>query len=233
MKTILVTGANRGLGLELAKQYLEAGNRVYATCRDVGAAAGLRSLADSFPETAVVCPLAVDDMDTVEALGTFLKAKQVEIDLLINNAGVGGDAFYGEPTVESMMMIYRVNTVGPLMVTRALYPCMKKGAGAIVVNMSSLLGSLEHKFILEKGGYGYSASKAALNMVTRQMALDYKADGVAAIALSPGWVRTDMGGEDAVLSPEEAMAGLTSKIETVTLEETGTFWHYDGTQLPW
>lgn len=233
MKTILVTGANRGLGFEFVLQFLEAGHKVYATCREPKEAEALQSLATEWRGQLVFLRLVVDDESSLEELAGFLANEAAHFDLIINNAGVGGDAFGGEPTVDEMMGVYRVNTVSPLMVTRAVYPYVKKGTGAVIANMSSLLGSLEHKFILEKGGYAYSASKAALNMVTRQMALDYSVDGVIAIALSPGWVKTDMGGDEAPLTPRESIAGMIRVIEKVTSADNGTFWHFDESPLPW
>lgn len=233
MKTVLITGANRGLGLEWVKQYLADGNQVVATCRVPSKAEALGELKASYGEELLLCPLEVDSPESIQRASEWIAENGLSLDILINNAGVGGDLFSGGPDWETMESIYKVNTVSPLMVTRAFYPFLRKGSGSIVAQMSSLLGSIGHKPNLPKGGYAYSCSKAALNMVTQLMSLEYAKDKVIVLALSPGWVRTDMGGEEAPLTASESIEGLRSVLGSASFSQTGSYWHYDGTELPW
>jgi NAD(P)-dependent dehydrogenase (short-subunit alcohol dehydrogenase family) len=223
-RTVVVTGANRGLGLEFARQFTAAGANVIGTARDPGAAAELAATG------ARILPLDVASDESVAAFARALGDAPVH--LLINNAGVSGRALVDQVDhVELVRRIFEVNTLGPMRVTDALLPNLLAAGGATIVNMSSRLGSLGEN---TSGGYhGYRESKAALNMYTRSLAAEQRDKGILAIAVSPGWVRTDMGGPDAPLAPEESIGGLREVIEGLGAEHSGLFLDHDGTVLDW
>jgi len=223
-KVVVVTGANRGLGLELAKQFAVAGADVVGTAREPEAATELAALGVR------ILQLDVSDDASVAAFAKALGDSPIH--LLINNAGMSGRSLIDEVThVELVRRIFDVNTLGPMRVTDALLPNLIAADGAFIVNMSSRLGSLTEN---TSGGYhGYRESKAALNMYSRSLAADHRDEGIIAIAVSPGWVRTDMGGPEAPLSPEESISGLRSVIEGLSPESSGKFLNHDGTELEW
>lgn len=223
-KTVVITGANRGLGLEFAKQYREAGADVIGTARKSKEATELAATG------ARVLQLDVSDDESVAA---FAKAiGDAPVHLLINNAGTSGVSMEGKASrAEITRAIHDVNTLGPIRVTEALLANLEAAKGATVVNISSRLGSTTNN---TSGGYfGYRESKAALNMYSRSVAFENRDKGIIAIAVSPGWVRTDMGGPDADLSPEESIGGLRKVIEGLTDKDTGKFINHDGTELAW
>lgn len=223
-RTVLVTGANRGLGLEFARQYREAGWQVIGTARNPDAADELKALGVR------VMPLDVASQDSVDSLAAALGGEP--IDLLINNAGifprVGKIA---EIDFEDYQRTLEVNTVGPVRVTRALLPNLRQGKLKIIAGLSSNLGSIAEN---ERGNfYGYRESKAALNMFTKTLAAELGSDGFICIVLTPGWVQTDMGGPNAPLQPADSIAGMKAVLDKLTPADNGTFWSYDGSQMPW
>lgn len=224
LKTVLVTGANRGLGLEFARQYAAEGWQVIGTARDPQDAAELEATG------AEVLQLDVADADSVAALAAALEGRP--IDLLINNAGIF-------PRVSSLAEVdfadvertYAVNTIGPMRVTKSLLPNLRLGEGKKIVSITSGLGSISDN----TGGnfYGYRGSKAALNMFTRTLAAELRDEGFSCVVISPGWVRTDMGGPNANLSPAESVAGMRKVIESLGPEDSGTYRNWDGGTLDW
>ena len=221
---VLITGANRGLGLEFARQYSEAGWHVIGTARKPDTATDLRNTGAS------VVRLDVTDGDSVARLAAKLEGQT--IDLLINNAGVlDRNATLSEADMDTVEWILEVNTVGPMRVTQALLPNLSAGSRKTVINISSGLGSLTRN---ESGGlYGYRESKAALNMFTLSLANELRDQGFIVVAMNPGWVQTDMGGENAALKPEQSVSGVRSVIESLTPEDSGTFRIYSGGQETW
>ncbi len=225
-KTVLITGANRGLGLEFAKQYAEAGWHVIGTARTPSEADELKAL------DVEVRQLDVADPDSITRLARELGDRP--IDLLINNAGIFprastlGEVDFDDVDVERT---YAVNTIGPMRVTRALLPNLERGSARRIVSITSGLGSIENN--TSGRFYGYRESKAALNMFTRSLAAEFRDEGFICIVLSPGWVQTDMGGPDATLTPEQSIAGMRAVIDELTPADTGTYWNHDGTKLPW
>ena len=222
MPTILITGVNRGLGLEFVRQYAAEGWRVLGTVRDP-----LKGKAASDAGAEIyVCDLA--DPRQIARLGAALAA--TGIDLVLANAGIYGEnqdfgAVDGEKWVETL----RVNALGPLKLAEAVAPRL---VGAkVFAAISSKMGSIAEN---SSGGcYAYRASKAALNAVIKSLALDLAAQGVIAVALSPGWVRTDMGGPSAPLDAPEAVAGLRRVLAGLGPEDSGSFLHWDGSPVPW
>lgn len=223
-KTVLVTGANRGLGLEFARQYQAAGWRVIATARAPEAAIELQALGVR------VLQLDVADAGSVQRLASSIEGQP--IDLLINNAGIFPRvSTLDETDFEDVARILAVNTIGPMRVTRAVLPNLRLAETRQIVSITSGLGSITNN---DSGRYyGYRESKAALNMFTRSLAVELKNDGFTCIVMSPGWVRTDMGGPNAQLSPEESIAGMRAVIDRLQPTDSGTFWNHDGQQLPW
>jgi len=224
-KTVLITGANRGLGLEFARQYAEAGWKVIGTARKPAEATDLAELGVR------VMQLDVSDAESVAKLAAVLEDQP--IDLLINNAGMANRDGMDFETLgfDGIERVLAVNTIGPMRVTRALLPNLRAGDGKQIVHISSGLGSIEEN--TDGGFYGYRESKAALNMFNRSLAWNYKDEGFTCVVVSPGWVRTDMGGPEANLSPEESITGMRKVIAGLTADDTGTFQAWDGNNRKW
>jgi NAD(P)-dependent dehydrogenase (short-subunit alcohol dehydrogenase family) len=222
--TVLVTGANRGIGLALAKEFRAAGYEVIGTARNPEEAKELAATG------ARVVALDVTSAESVRALAERLKGQP--IDILVNNAGVGlrNDSI-DTLDIAEVERVLAVNTIGPMRVTQALLPNLRLGSRKVVASISSRLASIE---LNTSGDYiGYRESKTALNQFMRTLSVELKGEGFICVALSPGWVRTDMGGSSATLSPEESAAGLRSVIEGLTPAKSGSFFSYDGATLPW
>jgi NAD(P)-dependent dehydrogenase (short-subunit alcohol dehydrogenase family) len=224
MPSILITGAGRGLGLELARQFAEEGWRVIGTVRD--AAAG-RRVAKLGAET---LSLDVTDAAQVEQLAARLKG--VPIDVLFCNAGIGGKRgmALGSFDFAEWEKVLRVNLLGVAAVIEALIDQVAASERKLVAVMSSRLGS-----IAETSGMTlpYSTSKAALNLLAKGLAAQLAPRGVTVVALSPGWVKTDMGGRSAPLTPQASVQGLRQVIARLRLEDSGKFLSYDGSTIPW
>ena len=223
-RTVLVTGANRGLGLEFARQYKDAGWHVIGTAREPDDAKELAALGVR------VMPLDVASQQSVDELAATLGDEP--IDLLINNAGifprVGKIA---EIDFDDYNRTLTVNTVGPVRVTRALLPNLRNGKLKMIAGLSSNLGSIAEN---ERGNfYGYRESKAALNMFTKTLAAELGPEGFTCVVLTPGWVQTDMGGPNATLTPAESIAGMKAVLDQLTPADNGTFWSYNGNPMPW
>ncbi|MEM9168817.1 MAG: SDR family oxidoreductase [Pseudomonadota bacterium] len=225
-RTIVVVGANRGIGLEFVRQYLAAGERVVAACRDPSAATDLSALAVA--GALVVHPCDVADEASVAG---FAKAVgDAPIDILVNNAGVDGRAAATFDALDyaAFVRCLNVNTVGPVRTIAALRANLRRSDGARVANISSNLGG-----IAEAGGghYAYRASKAALNMLTKAIAEDFRGDDVIVAAFHPGWVKTDMGGPHALIEAEESVSGMRAAIDRLEPGDSGGFFRYTGHQL--
>lgn len=230
--TALVTGANRGLGLEFARQLLERGGRVIAGCRQPGKATALNALAGEHPGRLHVLPLDVGAAKSRAQLIRELPLVLGEgrLDLLVHNAGVlhSGERF-GHLDGAVLEDSLRVNAVAPLLLSEALAPWLRDGA--TIANISSVMGS-----IAQAGRFGtpsYAISKAAQNMATRQLAHALEGRGITVLALHPGWVRTDMGGSGAAVAPEESVAGLLRVIDAASPAQSRSFRDWQGNPIPW
>ena len=223
-QTVLITGANRGLGLEFARQYKEAGWRVIGTARKPEEAQELKALGAQVMQLDVASQQSVDEL--AAALG------DEPIDLLINNAGIFPRVGkITEIDFDDYSRTLAVNTVGPVRVTRALLPNLRRGQLKMIAGLSSNLGSIAEN---ERGNfYGYRESKAGLNMFTKTLAAELGPEGFICIVLTPGWVQTDMGGPNAPLAPADSIAGMKAVLDRLTPADNGTFWSYDGRQMPW
>ncbi len=227
-RSICITGANRGIGLALALEALQHGWRVFAGCRRPEHAAELQAAAARAAqrtETApVILPLDIDDPKSAAQFGTECALKTNSIDVLVNNAAIfpeEGDESFLEIDPAHFTAAFKTNVVGTLLVTRALWPLLLQSANPAVVNISSGAGSIASK--TDSDYIAYATSKAALNMLTRAIAAEAKADEVTVVAVSPGWVRTDMGGAAAPLSSDESARDLLASIATLAPEKTGLF----------
>jgi len=238
LRQALVTGANRGLGLEFVRQLLVRGDRVIAACRHPGKATALNTLAGEHPGRLHVLPLDVAAPKSHAELARELPLVlgdgddpgKGSLDLLVNNAGVlhSGERF-GQLAAANFEDSFRVNAMAPLLLTQALAPLLADGAR--VTNVSSQLGSIANcnRF----GTPSYNISKAAQNMVTRLLAHALAERGIVVVALHPGWVQTDMGGKDATLDAAAAVAGLLRTIDAAGMEASGSFLDWQGQPLPW
>ncbi len=220
MATYLITGANRGIGLELARQLQERGDEVIGVCRTSSPA--LEALG-----VRVEAGVEVTSDDSVAELAGRLRG--VRLDVLINNAGILTRESLEDLNFERMRRQYEVNSLGPLRMTAALLPLM--GDGGKVVIVTSRMGSIGDN--TSGGRYGYRMSKAAVNIAGVSLAHDLKPRGIAVTILHPGFVRTDMTGGQGLIDAPESAAGLIARTDELTLETSGGFWHEDGTTLPW
>jgi NAD(P)-dependent dehydrogenase (short-subunit alcohol dehydrogenase family) len=226
----LVTGANRGLGLEFVRQLLARGDHVVATCRHPGKATALNPLAGQFPGRLHVLPLDVADPKSIVELARELPLVCETLDLLVNSAGVlhSGERF-GSLTPANLDDSFRTNARGPLLLAQALAPLLADGAR--VANITSELGSIAS--LARFGTPSYNISKAAQNMVTALLAKALATRGIIVLALHPGWVQTDMGGSGASLAPAPSVQGLLQVIDGATLPSSGQFLDWRGDALSW
>ena len=227
MPTVLITGANRGLGLEFARQYAAAGWRVIATSRSLDKAGALTALGSGV----AIYPLDVADLAAVAALGRELAAET--IDVAIANAGISGPHALKPEAVavaaEGWAELFRVNTMAPLALAGAVHAQVARSAQRKLIAISSRLGSMGAN--TEGGMYGYRSSKAALNAVWRSFALNHPE--LIATLLHPGWVRTDMGGKSAAVAVEDSVSGMRRVIAGLSQSDSGGFFGYDGGPIPW
>jgi NAD(P)-dependent dehydrogenase (short-subunit alcohol dehydrogenase family) len=222
--TVLITGANRGLGLEMARQYSAAGWRVIGTARKPDSAQELTATG------AQVVQLDVTDQASVDRLARELAGRP--IDMLINNAGIQPLMWkLDEIDIGTYEKALDVNTVGPVRTTLAFLPNLRSGTGRRIINITTDVSSIAGN---TKGGfYGYRESKAALNMFNRSLASELGPEGFVCIVLHPGWVRTDLGGPNAPLGVEESVSGMRKVIESLEPSDNGEFLTWAGERLPW
>ncbi len=228
---MLITGANRGLGLEWARQYAEAGWRVYASCRRPAEARELDALAGRHPRLSVH-RLDVTDSEQLRTLQ--LDLEEARIDVLLNNAGVYLDKFMGDLggiDYEVWLRAFAVNTLGAVRVTEALAGQVAASEKKRVVAISSHMGSIAE--IAAPGNYAYRSSKAALNAAMKGLSHALAQRGIGVLLLHPGWVKTRMGGPDAPLTPAQSVHGMRALVESFRPEMNGRFFRYDGTEIPW
>lgn len=246
--TTLITGANRGLGLEFTRQLKQHNHRIIATARNPADATELQSLLNGDD---LLLPLDVASQASADRLAQELTEAGIEaggaagaaggsggVDLLINNAGIGGKgAPLADTDTDNLLHVLDINAAGPMRTTKALLPFLRKAEGntdgATIVNVSSQLGSIHNN----NGGssYAYRASKAALNMLTKHLAIELNDQRITPISIHPGWVQTDMGGPNATLTPQQSIAAIITNIIQPATHKThaGTYRNYDGTILPW
>ena len=223
--TVLITGANRGIGLELSRHYTSQGDQVIAVCRETS---------DEIENMADLVISGIDlfhdeAMDTVLQVLTMAHSDDFKIDILINNAGLFQNETLDSMNYDQIRQQFEINTLAPLKVTHALLPHLKSGSK--IANITSRMGSIEDN--TSGAYYGYRASKAALNALGKSLAIDLKPKGIAVAQLHPGFVQTRMVGFNGDISPEKAASGLCQRIEELNIENSGGFWHSNGESLPW
>src|SRR4026208_119805 len=221
MPSVLITGANRGLGLEFARQYLDDGWQVFAACRDPASASELRRVADPSDDKLRIMALDVTDPMSIKATAAELKGQA--IDLLLNNAGVMGTPgqTIGSIDYETWAKVLDVNTLGPLRVSEAFVDHVARSERKLIVTLTSGMGSLADN--TSGGSIAYRSSKAAVNMVMRSLARDLAPFGITCVVVNPGWLQTDMGGTQATMSSAESVTKLRNLIETLGPAQSGKF----------
>ncbi len=223
---IVITGANRGIGLELVRQCLARGDTVIATARNPSAATPLQALARA-SLTVVACDVGDD-----ASVRAFAAKVTGPVDALINNAGVMGSmTSLQDIDFEDVQKTYSINALGPLRVTGALLPQLRQGSMKKVLHITSGMGSIGDN--TSGGAYGYRMSKAALNMGARSMATDLRPEGIRVAVINPGWVKTDMGGDGAQIDVATSAAGILSQLEMLSAENSGEFLDFGGKRWPW
>nr|XP_023023490.1 uncharacterized protein LOC111511688 [Leptinotarsa decemlineata] len=247
MKSILITGCNRGLGLGLVKHLVKdkiPQKNIIATCRSLDKAEELQEIAASNCNVHIL-QLDVQKTDTFEDFSKQVEAivKDDGLNVLLNNAGYSPKFTRINFVKEDQMMnTFAINTVGPLLLTKALLPLLKRASEAnydlplgssksAVINMSSILGSIS---LNDDGGfYPYRCSKVALNISTKSLSVDLNNDGILAVCLHPGWVKTDMGGSKAPIDIDTSVEGMISVIKNLSEEHNGGFYSWEGKKLEW
>ena len=219
MTTVLITGANRGIGLEMARQYAQRGEDVIAVCRA------------SSPQLSELGVRIIDGIDVTSDASVAELSRKLDgrpVDRLVNNAGILERNALDDFDSGSIERQFRVNAIAPLRVTTALRPNLKSGSGVFII--TSRMGSVEDNS--SGGAYGYRMSKAAVNMAGKSLSVDLKEEGVAVFLLHPGWVATEMTGQTGI-SVVQSATGLIERMDSLDIGQTGSFWHQEGYQLPW
>ena len=232
MRTTLITGANRGIGLEFVRQYAADGWRVLACSRNPDKSPELNKLAAQYPELIKIHVLDVADPAQIDRLGQALATET--IDLLIKNAGIYPDSDksgFGYTDYAEWMQAFRINTMAPLKMAETFAPNIARSKQKTIVTITSKMGSIADNS--SGGSYLYRSSKAALNMVVKSLTIDLKPLGITAVVFHPGWVKTDMGGPKALISVEQSVSGIRQVISKLTLPDSGKFFGYDGEVIPW
>ena len=228
--TILMTGANRGIGLELARQFAADGWQVLACCRNPDSAAELQALQEEYAGLEIH-PLDVTDYEQLASLAQSLSGRP--IDILLNNAGIYGPkgVGFGEVEPAAWREVLEVNTIAPLMLTQAFVEQVAASRQKLVAMVSSKVGSIADNS--SGGSYLYRSSKTALNQVVKSLSIDLAGQGISVISLHPGWVLTDMGGPNAEITTTESVAGLKTILQSAGRAQSGQFIEYDGSPIPW
>ena len=232
METVLITGVNRGIGLEFSRQLAEDGWCVLACSRDLEKSDALNKLAAEYPERITLYALDVADHGQIKKLSQTLANKP--IDLLINNAGVFPDInerSFGQTDYDAWAYAFLVNTMAPLKMAEAFITQIAQSNRKTIVTITSKMGSVADNG--RGGSYIYRSSKSAVNMVVKSIAIDLESDEIISVLLHPGWVRTDMGGPSGLISVEQSVSGMLSVIREVTSTDSGKFIAYDGQIIPW
>lgn len=229
MSTVLITGANRGIGLALSRQYLENGDRVYACCRNPESASDLNTLASQHIDNLSVHQMDVANADSITSCASSLKGEA--IDILINNAGVlGGDhQAFNDANLEDWLMTMQINTIGPFRVAEAFQAHLKSADNPKMMTISSQVAASTFSMPV----YSYSSSKAAVNKVMQILAVEWQQAQIVVGLIHPGWVKTDMGGTEAQITTQESATGIRQVIAKITMADTGKFFKWNGEIHPW
>lgn len=229
IRTVLITGAGRGLGLEFVRQYSAAGWRVFACARTPAKSASLTALVQGSAEKIIVHALDVTDHAAIDGLSRRLA--DTPIDVLLNVAGMQASSGFGKSNYQVWTDAFRVNVLAPMKLAEAFVAQVEASDQKKIVTLSSTLGSMGEN---DSGGlYGYRSTKAAVNAIMKSMSIDLAARGIIAVPMHPGWVRTDMGGPRAPIDAQTSVAGMLRVIDELTQAQSGKFLTYTGATLPW
>lgn len=229
---VLITGSNRGLGLEWTRQLLKRGDTVFATCRHPDSAKALQTLSQAYPENITINALDIGDETSIQKARAEIANYTDKLDVLINNAGISA----GSETLDSLdtdifLNQMRVNALGPTLVIQQFLDLLKNSQNPRILNITSGVASLSNWDRAEM--FTYPTSKAALNMLTRTLRVVLSEFNIPIVVIDPGWVITDMGGPDAWITAEESISGMLKILDTLTMNDTGKFLHYSGDEIPW
>lgn len=230
MSTVLITGTNRGIGLEFVKQYLDRGHKVLATCRNPDDKGELADLAAANHSVTLMAL----DVGSEESRASFAAAlADTPVDIFINNAGVYGprDASFGKVDAQEWQQVLFVNSIAPLLLTQEIIANLRKGSDRKLVYITSKMGSIDDNS--GGGSYIYRSSKTALNSVVRSLSVDLRDEGFSVAVLHPGWVQTDMGGPNALIDTLTSVSGMIDVIDNLSQANTGQFFNYDGQPIAW
>jgi NAD(P)-dependent dehydrogenase (short-subunit alcohol dehydrogenase family) len=230
MSTVLITGTNRGIGLEFVKQYLDRGHRVLATCRNPDDKGELADLAAANHSVTLMAL----DVGSEESRASFAAAlADTPVDIFINNAGVYGprDASFGKVDAKEWEQVLFVNSIAPLLLTQEIIGNLREGGDRKLVYITSKMGSIDDNS--GGGSYIYRSSKTALNSVVRSLSVDLRDEGFSVAVLHPGWVQTDMGGPNALIDTLTSVSGMIGVIDKLSQANTGQFFNYDGQPIAW
>lgn len=234
MKRVLITGANRGIGLEFVRQCLDRGDRVFAACRNPAGASQLHALAAAAQQQLTLMPLDLSNDASIAAAARLVAEYTPALDLLVNNAAILGKARAIDAIDPAdMLAVLRVNAVGPLLLIHHCRHLLLAGEAPQIANISSESGCITAQGGFRQSAYTYGGSKTLLNMYTRILAHDPHLRGVAAYAIHPGWVQTDMGGMDATLTPRQSVRSMLKAIAGFKQDDSGKFFNWQGKRLPW
>ena len=226
--SVLITGSNRGIGLKLVEQYAKKNFYVLATCRDISRADQLDSMAKQYSNIQILA-LDVAQSEDIQRLANTLK--KAPIDILINNAGIWRSSSLSSVNKEAWLESFNTNAIAPYEMAQAFLPNILDGSLKKVVSITSKMGSIEDN--TSGGSYIYRSSKSALNMVMRSLQHDLQSQGIATLTLHPGWVKTDMGGMNALINVDQSVVGMMKIIDNLTLENSGQFLDYAGKTIAW
>jgi len=225
---VLITGANRGIGLEFTKQYAQDGWKVLACCRDTQHASALQAIAKAHTNIRIL-RLDVANFAQIDALASQLKDEK--IDVLINNAGIYPESRLGDIDTDDWIEAFKVNSIAPLKMATAFTAHIANSSLKKIATLSSKMGSISDNS--SGGSYIYRSSKTTVNMVMKSLSIDLQPAGIAVVTLHPGWVLTDMGGSNALIDTQSSVAGLRNVISNLNLSNTGKFIAYDGKEIAW
>lgn len=233
---IFITGSNRGIGLEFVKQFVSEGNSIFASYRDPKSISELKSLQTKYPQSLHLIPLEVSDLESIKNCYSAISSKISHLDILINCAGIisGGnqrDFPLGSLDIEDIQRVFVVNAISPLRIIEQFLPLLEKADLPRIINISSKMGSIGLK--KNSSNYSYCASKAALNMFSKMLAIDLQEKNITILTFHPGWVQTDMGGKNADIAPSDSVSGIITAIFNHTIEDSGKFLDWTGKELPW
>ena len=228
--SILITGTNRGIGLEFVKHYLKNNEKVIATCRNKNSAKDLLKLKNTTSNLSLV-ELDVSNPNSINEFAS--KITNQPIDTFINNAGVFGprNNEFGNYNAKEWIEVFNINTIAPLLIMQKILKNLRLGKNKKLIFISSKVGSIEEN----TGGsmYIYRSSKTALNQVIKSLSIDFKNENFITVALHPGWVKTDMGGPNALIDTKTSIKGMAEVIDSLVLKNSGRFYNYDGSSIPW